>query len=447
MASHLAESVEGSRCERLTAQNVAIDSGSYRHFLRRNPAFRRLWLSQLVSQTGDRASAVALLGLVLGLTGSGFLAGAILAANLLSPLLVFPVVSAVVDRLPRQRLMVAAHLMAAAMALAMTLVLSSGTVWVGIAAVLGVATMNAFSRPASQAALPNLVDAPDLGRANALLASTQGITLGIGPVVGGVGAAYVGHDAVFVANAVSFVLAAILVVSIRGRFAEAARGPAVERALGQVREGLAYVRSDAPTRYLVAIKALFALAGGGAFVLLPVFATRVFSAGEVGIGVLMAARGMGALIGPFLARAVVGENESRLFVVLGACAGLFGGAYALFAATPVIWLALPLVTIAHIGGFALWTMESYGLQRTTPDQLRGRVFALDFTLASALMALSMLATGRLVESVDARVLMVAESVILIACAGAWTVVTRRFWRPARGGADDPTPGTAHEPIA
>lgn len=330
----------------------------------------------------------------------------------------------------------------------MMLVTSAGTVWIGIVAVLGVATMNAFSRPASQAALPNLVDPPDLGRANALLASSQGITLGIGPVIGGVGAAYVGHDAVFVANAVSFVLAAILVVSIRGRFSEAGPGPAVERALGQVREGLAYVRSDARTLSLVAIKALFALAGGGAFVLLPVFATRVFSAGEVGIGLLMAARGLGALIGPFLARAVVGESESRLFVILGVCAGLFGGAYVLVAAMPLIWMALPLVTLAHTGGFALWTMESYGLQRAAPDRLRGRVLALDFTVASALMTVSMLATGRLVESVDARVIMAAEAVLLVACAGAWTMATRRFWRPAaRRPADDPEPGRSHEPVA
>lgn len=381
---------------------------------------------------------MALLGLVLGLTGSGFLAGAILAANMLSPLLVFPAVSVVVDRLPRQRLMVTAHILAAAMALAMMLVTSAGTVWIGIVAVLGIATMNAFSRPASQAALPNLVDDLDLGRANALLASSQGVTLGIGPLLGGVGAAYLGHDVVFIANAVSFVGAAILVVRIRRRFAEVS-GPSVERALGQMREGVAYVRSDARTLSLVAIKALFALAGGGAFVLLPVFATRVFSAGEVGIGMLMAARGLGALIGPFLARAVVGESESRLFIILGACAGLFGGAYALFAATHLIWLALPLVTLAHTGGFALWAMGSYALQRAAPDWLRGRVFAIDFTLASALMAVSMLATGRLVELVDARALMAAESVALIGCAGAWTLMTRNFWRPAARRPDDPTP--------
>lgn len=86
--------------------------------------------------------------------------------------------------------------------------------------------------------------------------------------------------------------------------------------------------------------------------------------------------------------------------------------------------------MAHVGGVALWTMESYGLQRATPDRFRGRVLALDYALASGLMAASMLATGRVVELVDARVVMAVQATVPGACACAWMLATRRFWQPS-----------------
>lgn len=406
------------------------DSGthSYLGFLRRNSAFRKLWLAQLTSQTGNRASMVALLGLVLGLTGSGFLASLVLAANMLSPFMVFPFVSTIVDRFDRKRIMVCADLLAVGMALAMMLVNSAARIWIGIAATLGIAAMNAFSRPAAQAALPNLVDDEHLGRANVLLASIQGITLGIGPLIGGVVAAYVGYDAVFGVNALSFVLSAGLVMRITGRFAEDRSEAAVSRPLGAVRQGVSYARSNPRVGALLSIKSAFALAGGGAFVLLPIFAVKVFDAGDLGIGILTAARGLGALLGPFAARAVIGESQPRLFATIGSCAALFGGAYIAFTAIPQIWFALPLVTLAHTGGFALWAMQGYGLQLVTRDQLRGRVFTLDYTLATAMMGISMLVTGQVLTAVGPRVVMAGEAVALVVCAAAWVLTTHRLWR-------------------
>ncbi len=416
------------RHEVVASSTEPLADGSYRAFLRRTPAFRKLWLAQLISQTGDRASVVALLGLALSLTESAFIAGAILAASMLAPLAVFPIVSLVADHFDRKRLMIVADILAATMALSMILVGSAGTVWIGVGAVFSIATMEAVSRPAAHAALPNLVDDDDLGRANALLASTQGITLGIGPIIGGVVAALLSHDAVFVGNTASFLLSAALVASIARRFAQGhadeARSPSRERLL----EGIVYVRSNPQVGTLVSIKSTFALAGGGAFVVLPVFAFEVFDAGELGIGLLTAARGLGALVGPFAARTIIGGSQPRLFATIGACAALFGGAYIAFSATPLIWLALPLVTLAHTGGFALWAMEVYGLQRLTPDRLRGRILTIDFTLTRALMGASMLATGYLVTVANPRGVIAAEALALMICVVAWTLITHGFWR-------------------
>jgi len=397
---------------------------AYRELLRRNPAFRRLWCARLISLTGDRSSAVALLGVVLGLNGSGFLAGVILAANMLSPLLVFPVVATVLDRFPRKAMMVAADLVSAVLAMAMMLVTSPDRIWIGVVAALGIAVMNAFSMPASQAALPNLVEPEDLGAANALLASLQGITLGLGPLVGGLLAAYAAQGVVFVANALSFLLSAWLIVGIQRNFSGGRRGAV--RAHRAVRQGFAYVRSNPGLRSLLSIKLLFALAGGGIFVLLPVFGVKVFGMGDVGIGLLMAGRGVGALIGPFIARAFVGDHRGRLTVTIGGCGVIFGASYILFGAASSIWLGLPLVIIAHSGGFALWTMQAYGLQLHSLDQFRGRLFALDFTLSSALTGISMLVTGHVADSTSPRLLIGAEGAAVLVCAVLWTALNREL---------------------
>lgn len=396
-----------------------------------NRAFRRLWLAQVISLTGDRASAVALLALVLQLTGSGFFAALVLGSNMLAPLLVFPISSVVVDQRSRKRLIVGSRLIGAVMALAMLLVGSRETIWIGFLAVFGMSAMNAFAAPASQAALPNLVAKEQLGRANAAFGSAQGISLGIGPLIGGLVFAEVGPDLVFILNAFSFVVSAGLTYAIRRPFSEGSPGGQGFSPLRQITLGISYMRSERRLSALLTIKLVFALAGGGAFVLLPIFAVRVFDSGEVGIGVLFAARGAGALLGPFVGRALVRENERRLFFTIGVLTAVFAAAYVGFTMVDTIAVAVPLVILAHTGGFAMWTMTSYGFQRVATDQFRGRILAVDFSLSTSMMAVAMLATGKWAETTSVRVVLTVEASVLAIAALAWTLATRDLWSTDR----------------
>lgn len=394
-----------------------------RNVLFTNTGFRHLWLAELISQIGDRASAVALVALVIHFTHSGFLAGAILAANMVAPLALLPLVSRVVDRIARKRIMVTADLAAVGVALSLLLVQSRTTIWIGLVGVVALAAADAFSTPAALAALPNLVQPEQLGTANALLGSLQGISLALGPLLGGVVAAYVGYGFAFATNAGSFLASAILVHTVRGRF-EPKRATSDRTVTVRSREAVAYVLARPTVRAVLVLKTLFALAGGGAFVLLPLFADKVFKTGDFGIGVLMAARGLGALGGPFLLRSVIGRKPSRWLSALGASASAFGFAYLLFAATPTMWLGVPLVVVAHMGGFGLWTMVTYSLQRLVPNALLGRVCALDYAGSTSLMAASMLCTGWIGDVLSPRALMAAEAGLLVLASGAWMLRSR-----------------------
>ena len=136
---------------------------------------------------------------------------------------------------------------------------------------------------------------------------------------------------------------------------------------------------------------------GGVLVLLPLLAIDRFEAGEIGLGLLMMARGIGALIGPFVGRAVVGPQDRRLFGAIGGALAVFGIGYALLGVAPALVFAMGAVLIAHVGGGAQWTLSSYGLQRIVPDRIRGRIFAFDCMLVTLTFGLSAILTGWLAD--------------------------------------------------
>ena len=191
--------------------------GPYLALLRENPSFRRLWFAQLISLGGDWFNLVALTGLLLQLTGSSFYAGAVLAASLVPQFLTSPLAGVISDRFDRKRLMLGANLVAAVLALAMLAVRSPQTVWLGLAALAGIAVTGAFFDPASRAGLPNIVREDQLAAANVLMASTWGVMVAVGAAAGGIVAGLAGRDAAFIANAASFLISAGLILGVRGR--------------------------------------------------------------------------------------------------------------------------------------------------------------------------------------------------------------------------------------
>ena len=144
---------------------------------------------------------------------------------------------------------------------------------------------------------------------------------------------------------------------------------------------------------LLSVKACSVGLAGGMMILIALFAENIFEVGAIGMGTLFMARGLGALIGPLLARRLVGEEPQRMVGTIGAAFLLTGGFYVLFGATPTLaWAALALF-MATMASNVLWVFSSTLLQISVPDAYRGRVFAADFMLFTIIMALATLATA------------------------------------------------------
>ena len=390
-----------------------------RSLLRRNRDFRRLYLASVISLGGDWFLLVALFGLALELSSSPFAVAFIVAAQDITYFLASPVAGALADRVDRRLLMVVADLARAALVLGFLFVRTPETLWLAYALLATFAVFSSAFEPASAAALPNLVEKEDLGVANALSGSLWGTMLAVGAAVGGLVTAVLGRDVAIAIDAVSFVVSAGLIWSIRRPFT-------VERgAHTGIREATVetarYARRDHRVLALIAVKFGWGL-GGGVLVLIPLIADRLGS-GEIAIGLLLASRGVGALIGPFVGRAALGPGEKRLFVAIAVALGVFGLGYALLGAATALLLAMPAVALAHVGGGAQWTLSSYGLQKIVPDRIRGRVFAFDGMLVTLTFGVSSLLTGWLATAIGAQRTAYAMGGIAIAWAVVWTWAT------------------------
>ncbi|MEP6475791.1 MAG: MFS transporter [Actinomycetota bacterium] len=404
--------------------------------LRRNPDFRRLYFAQLISFGGDWFMTVALFGLVHELTGSAIFVALTITVPELAFFLLSPVGGALADRLDRRRLMIAADLARAGLCLPLLLVDSRSAVWLVFVVLATISVFTACFEPASSAAIPNVVDPPDLAAANTLVGSAWGTMLAVGAAAGGLVVTLLGRDAAIVGNTVSFLFSAWLLFRVHRAFSE----PREEHAhhpgiLEATRETVAYARRDHRVLALLGVKAGFGLAAG-VLVLIAVFATDVFREGDIGIGLLMASRGVGALIGPFLGRAIAGSDDRRMFSAIGLALAVFGASYMMFGLSPSLLVAAPIVMCAHLGGGAQWTLSTYGLQRLTPDRIRGRIFAFDYALVTLSLGVSSFAAGWLADTVGPRPTVIGLGGVALAWSGTWWMLTRDIRsRAATSGLD------------
>lgn len=393
--------------------------------LRRNRDIRLLFFAQVVSYLGDWFTFVALAGLVEDLTGSSFLVSMVLVAFSLPSFLMSPVAGAVADRFDRRKIVIAVSL-GQALAASCLLLVGEGTVWLAFLAQSAITALASFVGPATGAAVPNLVDSDDdLRLANSLFGSTWGVMLAVGAGLGGVFSAAFGRDAAFVADAVSFVLAAGLIAGIRRPMQEDRTGSPTRRVrpIADMAEAARLARSNTVILALMASKATFAV-GAGIVSQLAVLASNAFDAGDAGRGALLGSRGVGSGLGPIIAARLVGRDMPKLLRVCGLSGLGFAVAYLFAGLSPALWIACICVAFAHLGGGAQWTLSTMGLQMESPDALRGRIIAGDFALVTLMLGVTSTLAGVVSETIGVRPTVTVFSVLAATASVVYLTATR-----------------------
>ena len=422
----------------MAASGVSILS--YLRLVRENANFRRLWLAQIVSENGDWFYTLAIYSLLLDLTGKASSVALALVLQVLPVTLLGPLAGVVNDRISRRKVMIASDLLRMVIVGCMLLVRSPQTVWVVYPLLFFETVMVSFFEPARTAVIPSVVAESDVIVANTLSSATWSFDLAIGSVLGGVVAAWLGRDAVFVLNALSFVVSALLIS--RMRFVEshadkAKRHPEDQGAgWSSIRAGFKYIAHDPKLAALVLLKGGVSIAGTS-WVLFPVMAERVFTVPISGISharvalfgmsLLMGARGVGALVGPFLASHWTGQRETdlRRGISLGFLVGGIG--YLLLGNSANVWFAVAVIIFAHAGTSTVWVFSTTLLHLNTENRFLGRTFGAELAISMFVLAAATWVAGQSIDAgVSPRAVAVATGVAMLIPAVLWTFALR-FW--------------------
>jgi len=420
--------------------SIARSFGGYWHLLRRNANFRLLWMAQIVSEIGDWFYSIAVYSLLLELTGRAESVALALVLQVLPQAFVGPLAGVVNDRISRKRVMIGADLFRMAVVAAMLLV-TRETAWVIYPLLFLETIAAAFFEPARSSVVPNVVRKDELTMANTLASTTWSFNLFIGSALGGIAAVLLGREAVFVLDAASFVLSALLIWSMRFKETHVAvdRGPLTWKdAVGVTDfvEGTRYITADRKLLVTVCAKMGIGIVGT-AWVLFPIMGQRTFaidsfagmrdSSGMLAMSMLMGARGLGALIGPLLTAPWAGLDQRRLrtgilfgFIVMGA-------GYVVLAGAPGVLFACAAIALAHMGGSSVWVFSTTLLHIHTVDRYRGRVFAAELGLCMLSIAVFAFAAGVALDSGMApRTVAAATGLAMVLPATAWALFSRGF---------------------
>ncbi|MBC8031618.1 MAG: MFS transporter [Pyrinomonadaceae bacterium] len=406
----------------------------YIELLRGNRNFRMLWLGQVVSQLGDWFNTIALYTIILNLTGSGRAIGLLMVARFVPSFVFGPMSGVLADRFSRRTIMIVSDLLRALVVLAFLFVRRADQLWIIYLLTVLQLALSTFFEPAKTAAIPSIVSDRELVAANAISSVTWSIMLTMGAAVGGVITGWFGTDVSFVLDALTYLLSAALIASVRlpKRAPREKRKLTFARAVGitETVEGARYVKRRPRVLALLLVKPAWGL-GGGILTLLAVFGERIFPVrnnAALGIGILFAARGIGTAVGPIVARRISGEGKKRMQVSIGISFLIGGVGYMAFGSATNFVLALIVLGIAHTGGSILWVFSTVLLQRDVEDNFRGRVFAAELALLTLTMAVSNYATGELLDRfrLSPRVVTIGIGVFFLLPGVAW-FLTQKWW--------------------
>jgi MFS family permease len=395
------------------------------------PNYRRYFVGQVISLSGNWMQTVAALWLILELTGSGVAVGLTTALQFLPMLLFGAWGGLLADRLSKRRLLIVTQALMALPAISLFAVTEAGVVapWMVYLAVLGMGAVNAVDNPTRQSFVIEMVGPDRVVNAvslNSVIVQSARI---VGPAIGGLLIATIGIGPCFAVNALTF---AAMIFALWGMDPEQlGSAPPAGREPGAIRAGLRYVARTPTLAVPLALMALVGTFGFNFQVVLPLLARFSFDGGAGVYAALVSAMGVGSVAGALVTGAR-GRTGPRLI----AAAALAFGASALLAATmPALALEIPMLALLGAAAVTFAASINSTLQLAVEPAMRGRVMALYSVVFLGTNPLGGPLTGWLSQTYDPRVALLLAAIAGLAAAWAARASFARLARaPAKTSA-------------
>jgi MFS family permease len=406
--------------------------------------FQLFFTGQLISLVGTWMQSVAQSWLVYRRTGSSLLLGSVGFASQIPVFLVAPLGGIVADRNNRHRVVIGTQIASMALAFVLAALTLSHRIQVWhvfvLAALLGV--VNAFDIPGRQSFLVDMVGKEDLMNAIALNSSMFNGARIIGPAIAGILVAKIGEGWCFLVNALSYiaVLIGLLMMKVQRPVYHAPPGSPLDHII----EGFRFAQRTTPIRNILLLLGVVSLVAMPYSVLMPVFANNLVKGGvsglgmfmgtrddprAVGLGILMCATGVGALLGALTLATRSGVRGLGRWVAFS-CGG-FGISLALFSISKSFWLSTAL--LVPVGFCMMLGMSSSNtlIQAMVPDQLRGRIMAVYSMMFMGMAPFGAFLGGALADRLGAAVTVAMGGVVAIGSAAIFGLNLSRIRVEAR----------------
>lgn len=386
--------------------------------------FRLFFIGQLVSNTGNWLTNVALILLVLRITGSGFAVGVLSACQFGPMLFLSAWAGAVADRTDKRRMLLWTQSleMGQSAGLAVLAFMPHPALWGLYALALWGGLLLAFDNPLRRSFVAEMVPAADIPNAVVLYSTLVNLSRIFGPTLAGVLAVTVGFGWCFTLDAASYL--AVLACLVMMRAADLFRQPPKARTRGEVREAVRYVAS---LPFLTISFAMFAAVGLFSFnfrVTLPLLVTDSLHSTELAFTILYSVFSLGAVVSALVV-AHRGLVQLR-HVILGAAA--LGAAMLLLAAAPTVAFAGVAVFLVGMASIVYMTATTAIAQVDTRRDMHGRVLALQTVLMGGTALVGGPLLGRLADVAGGRAPIALGGVVSLLAAGAGQVAHRRALR-------------------
>lgn len=424
-----------------------MQSAPYSELLRSNINFRRLWAGQVISELGTWFSFIAELGLVNLLSGSVWTTTALLVSRLLPVLLIAPLAGTLVDRANRKRILIAADLFRALIALGFLSASAGAPAWLIIIFSGLMSSANTFFEAAKNASIANMTTQREMLTANVLMFSTRFLQLTLGAALGGVTAAKFGYNTAFIINSLSFIASAAFIRAIPAEVMRSGAGSesgeikaggeqgdrrSRNRFLTDVREGLTYILDTPFVRAIILLNVGWATGGGMINLIFDRISrseslTGYGAGGDWNMATLTTASGAGLFIGMVLARraGAWASEERRAGHFIGWSLLVHGLLFAFAGLAPSLILMSFLLAMSRLILGAEFGVQETLMMRAIPDEYRGRVFTTDRALELSMMTLSMIVAGALMNLIGPRAMMIISGILSAIPGLIWLLA---MWR-------------------
>jgi MFS family permease len=301
--------------------------------------------------------------------------------------------------------------MVQALALAALTLSGRVEVWHILALSVMLGSINAFDMPGRQSLIVEMAGKDDLLNAISLNSAIFNAARVIGPGLAGILVAVVGEGPCFLLNAVSFLAVIGCLAAMR---LERCERRVTDSPWSHLVDGFRYAWHHRRVRTLLAMMAAATIAGMPAVVLMPVFADGIFGRGSRGLGFLMGAMGVGAVIGTLV---LAGRTRvDGLVRVISYSAVLMGLGFAVFALSPWFYVSLAIMPVLGYSVMRQMASANTLIQTSIPDEYRGRIMALYSMTVVGLGPFGSLAAGALAHAWGARATVCAGAALALAAA-------------------------------